>query len=112
MVSKIIINKKELQIVIKKIREYSEIRFLKRINEPEKDPFRFMQELNIDASDAEKIIRDLTEKEYKYTQLDSKNKFTYMYVFRKIIEGKEAYIKIGFKDDKKTIVISFHKTFR
>ena len=98
MVSKIIINKKDLQMVIKKIREYSEIRFLKRINEPEKDPFRFMQELNIDVSDAEKIIRNLNEKEYKYTQLDSKNKFTYMYVFRKIIEGKEAYIKIGFKE--------------
>lgn len=100
MQNRIIINKKEIQEVINKIRDSKNIIFIPRNDESGKNPFSFFSEIN--------IIKGLSYRDYQYTLLDSKNKFTFMYVFNKSIRNVKSYIKIGFKSDK-TVVISFHK---
>ena len=96
--------------VINRISETTDtnLRFLSRIGEPNKDPFAFFNELQIDIKDAVNFIRSLTIEDYQYTQYDVKNKYQYMHIFYKQISTKIAYIKIGFNSDK-TIVISFHE---
>lgn len=108
MQNRIIINKKEIQEVINKIRDSKNIIFIPRNDESGKNPFSFFSEIGIDFTDAINIIKGLSYKDYQYTLLDSKNKFTFMYVFNKSIRNVKSYIKIGFKSDK-TVVISFHK---
>lgn len=106
--NRIILNKTQQKELILKLRNTENICFISRDDSTGKNPYSFFLELGIDYSDAVNIVKNLSLTEYQYTQLDSKNKYTYMYVFNKIINGRTAYIKIGFKSDK-TIVISFHE---
>ena len=108
--NRITLSKSKIREVIEKIKGTADndFRFLYRIEEPNKDPYSFFQELEINYKDAVNIIKSLTIEDYKYAQYDIKNKFEYMYIFYKQISSKIAYIKIGFKSDK-TVVISFHE---
>ena len=106
--TRINLKKSEIKKIISDIKDTSNIIFMRRMNEPEKDPYSFFLELGIDYKDALNIIKCLTHNDYQYSLFDMNNKFNYLHIFYKEISDKIAYIKLGFKKDK-TVVISFHE---
>lgn len=68
-------------------------------------------DLNYDTTDVLREIQSLTVEDYSETMIDDKRKgFNLLHVFGKLINGKEVYIKIGFKKEKNDVIfcISFH----
>ena len=106
--TRINIKKSEVKKMLIDIKESSNIIFVRRNNEPQKDPYSFFLEIGIDYEDAINIINNLTINEYKYSLYDMNGKYNYLHVFYKDYNDKTIYIKIGFKSDK-TVVISFHE---
>ncbi len=77
-----------------------------------KNPRLFMINLGIDMSDLIYYIKDLKYEDYLECILDSKNKYVYLYVFKKQVNDRDTYIKLGFKYDDKTgnvYIVSFHE---
>lgn len=114
MDNRIKISKEELQNVLNEIKAKNKkyFRFLSRDIDTEKNPMDYMIEIGIDYDDAVREIKDLTADNYIECILDTKNKFKYLYIFKKIINESNTYIKIGFLYDMKkgvVYVVSFHK---
>ena len=62
------------------------ILFIRRDEITGKNPYTFFLEIGIDYTEAVKIIKNLSLEDYQYALLDSKNKYTQMYVFNKKIK--------------------------
>ena len=108
--NKVNLTKAEIKELIKILNNVNnnQIFLINRKEETGKNPYVFFLEVGINVTDAYEIIKKLSLNDYQYSQLDGQNNFLYMHVFFKNINGKTAYIKIGFKNDK-TVVISFHE---
>ena len=76
-----------------------------------KNPHQFLLKLDYDVDDLIEEIKSLTYKDYLKCQIDSKNKFLFMYSFIKKIKNYIVYIKLSIKEVGKVIVyvISFHE---
>ena len=93
-------------------KDNSSLRFMPRDIDSGKNPRSFMVELGLDYNDAINIIKSLTKDDFYECLLDKKNRYVYLYVLKKEIEGVLTYIKVGFIHNDKTgniDVVSFHK---
>ncbi len=114
MDNRIELSKEEIENVLQKIRNADNncFKLVKRDSDYIKDPKIFMINLGIDMTDLIFIIKELKYENYKECILDIKNKYVYLYVFKKKVYDTDAYIKIGFKYDDDTgnvYIISFHE---
>ena len=84
---------------------------LPRKQEPHKDPNILLSKLEYDFYDMIEEIKNLTVKDFLRCQIDSKNKFGFMYVFIKKIYNISVFIKLSIVENnsKKAYVISFHE---
>ena len=84
---------------------------LSRKQEPHKDPNKLLGILEYDIDDMINEIKNLTVKDFLRCQIDSKNKFSFMYIFIKKIYNISVFIKLSIveKNGKKAYVISFHE---
>ena len=106
--NRINLSKADIKELINKISTSKDIKVLDRAEETGKKPSLFFVEIGIDFTDAINVVKNLSYKDYQYTQLDFTTKFQRMHIFYKDINDKTEYIKIGFLNEK-TIVISFHE---
>lgn len=109
-------SKKEVKDFLDNIRQIDKdsFHFIRRNNEPHKDPYLFMSKLEYDVDDVIEIIYNLTCDDYLRCEIDGKNKFLFMYHFIKTIKEYIAYIKLSIveKNNQIAYVISFHEALK
>ena len=84
---------------------------LPRTKESHKDPHVLLGKLEYDIYDMIEEIKHLTISDFLRCQIDSKNKFGFMYSFIKKIYNISVFIKLAIVEEnsKKSYVISFHE---
>lgn len=109
-------NIKDVNKFLKEIKEIDNKFFiiLSRKIECEKNPFDFLGKLEYDINDLINEVKNLTYKDYLRCQIDTKNKFKFMYSFIKMINKYIVYIKLSImeRNDKYVYVISFHEALK
>lgn len=107
------IKKHEVTSFINEINKINRKNFivLRRYNESDKDPYVLLKKLDYDISDLIDEINNLKVEDFLECQLDSKNKFLFMYTFIKMIKEYVVYIKLSIvqKNNNNVYVISFHE---
>jgi len=112
--NRIQVSKDEIQNILDEIKDKNKKYFLfwPRDMDTQKDPKSYMAEIGIDYDDAIKEIKELTIDNYVECILDTVHNYKYLYIFKKIINDSNTYIKIGFLYDMKkgnVYVVSFHE---
>lgn len=106
------VKRKEVYEFLKSIKviENKNFHIIKRLND-EKNPDILLGKLGIDYNDLINEIKKLTIADFLRCQLDSKNKFLFMYIFLKNIQNILVFIKLSIiqQNDEKVYVISFHE---
>lgn len=113
MDSNVKVTKKEVLEFLNKIKVMTDDKFhiIKRLKEPHKDPFIILNKMGYDVSDLIDEVKKLTVEDYLRCQIDSKNKFQFMYCFIKMIQKYLIFIKLSIVEDNGefTYIISFHE---
>ena len=107
------ISKNEVNQFLKEVKKIKRenIRVIKRIKEMDKDPNVLLEKLEYDVNDMIEEIKKLTIQDFIRCQIDSKNKFMFMYSLIKNIKEIIVFIKLSIvkRNDEILYVISFHK---
>lgn len=108
------VRKKEVEEFLREVKntKNEDFLFLNRFKEKEKDPYILLGKLGLNKNDLIEEIKKLEVNDFLRCQIDSKNKFLFMYNFIKIIDGIIVYIKLSILDTsylKKVYIISYHE---